>query len=98
MNQAFKEMKTMIRMLRDYFSGEYKRMPVRTMLGGFLALAYVVMPVDMIPDVIPFLGQVDDVGVLGMFYYLMRKDLRHYEDWQVSAPVDAEVIDIEDVD
>ncbi len=28
------------------------------------ALAYIVMPADMIPDVIPFLGQVDDVYLL----------------------------------
>ncbi len=98
MNNALKEIKLMMSMLRDYFGGKYKKMPFRTMVGGMLALAYVIMPVDMIPDVIPFLGQVDDVGVLGMFYYLMRKDLRNYEDWQLSAPIDAEVIDIEDAD
>jgi uncharacterized membrane protein YkvA (DUF1232 family) len=28
------------------------------------AIAYIVMPVDMIPDVIPFLGEVDDVYLL----------------------------------
>jgi uncharacterized membrane protein YkvA (DUF1232 family) len=34
----------------------------KLLVGG--ALAYVVMPADMIPDVIPFLGQVDDVYLL----------------------------------
>jgi len=28
------------------------------------AIAYIVMPVDLIPDVIPFLGEVDDVYLL----------------------------------
>jgi len=28
------------------------------------AIAYIVMPVDLIPDVIPFLGQVDDIYLL----------------------------------
>ena len=30
------------------------------------AMAYIIMPVDMIPDFIPFLGEVDDVFVLVM--------------------------------
>lgn len=34
----------------------------KLLVGG--ALAYVIMPADMIPDVIPFLGQVDDVYLL----------------------------------
>ena len=35
-------------------------------LKGFLvaALAYVVMPVDLVPDVVPILGQADDLTVL----------------------------------
>ena len=34
----------------------------KLLVGG--AIAYVVMPFDLIPDVIPFIGQVDDVFVL----------------------------------
>jgi uncharacterized membrane protein YkvA (DUF1232 family) len=29
-----------------------------------LALVYVLSPLDFIPDVMPFLGQVDDIGIL----------------------------------
>jgi uncharacterized membrane protein YkvA (DUF1232 family) len=34
----------------------------KVLLG--VAVAYVVMPIDLIPDFIPFIGQVDDVFVL----------------------------------
>jgi uncharacterized membrane protein YkvA (DUF1232 family) len=34
----------------------------KILMGG--AIAYVAMPIDLIPDVIPFLGQVDDIFVL----------------------------------
>jgi uncharacterized membrane protein YkvA (DUF1232 family) len=41
-----------------------KRTPIglKALLGA--ALAYVVLPVDLIPDVIPILGQADDLTVL----------------------------------
>ena len=34
----------------------------KVLLG--VAIAYVVMPIDLIPDFIPFIGQVDDVFIL----------------------------------
>jgi uncharacterized membrane protein YkvA (DUF1232 family) len=33
---------------------------------GLLALLYVLSPVDLCPDVIPVIGWLDDVGVLGL--------------------------------
>lgn len=34
----------------------------KLLVGG--AIAYIVMPIDLIPDFIPFIGEVDDVFVL----------------------------------
>jgi uncharacterized membrane protein YkvA (DUF1232 family) len=40
---------------------------------ALLAVAYVVSPVDAIPDVIPVFGWLDDIGVVGaMLAYLVR--------------------------
>ncbi len=39
-----------------------------------LAVAYVVMPFDAIPDVIPVLGWLDDVGVLAAAAALLMSD------------------------
>ncbi len=40
------------------------RVPVLTKLIPLVAIAYVISPIDLIPDVIPVLGQLDDLGVL----------------------------------
>ena len=33
---------------------------------GLLAFLYIISPIDLITDVIPFIGWLDDIGVLGM--------------------------------
>jgi uncharacterized membrane protein YkvA (DUF1232 family) len=46
----------------------YYRDPSASVLGKlviFLALIYVIVPVDLIPDV-PFVGWLDDIGVMGL--------------------------------
>jgi len=46
------------RLLRD---GRVSVWPKALLVG---ALAYVVLPFDLIPDVIPFVGEVDDIVIL----------------------------------
>ncbi|HEX8221660.1 MAG TPA: YkvA family protein [Chloroflexia bacterium] len=38
-----------------------------------LAVLYLVMPLDVLPDFIPFLGQLDDLGVIVLAMSLMAK-------------------------
>ncbi len=47
-----------------WFALRHPATPVGFKLGVLAVLAYVVSPVDFIPDVIPVLGQLDDVLVL----------------------------------
>ncbi len=46
------------RLLRD------PRVPLFTKVIPFASLVYVILPVDFVPDVIPVLGQLDDLGVV----------------------------------
>ena len=44
----------------------------------FATLAYVVWPADFIPDVVPVIGWLDDLGLAGVAtWYLMRVSARY---------------------
>jgi uncharacterized membrane protein YkvA (DUF1232 family) len=53
--------------------------PTKAKLAALLAVLYVVSPIDLIPDFIPVLGWLDDVGMvtllLSIAYKLLPKDL-----------------------
>ncbi|MEP7288944.1 MAG: DUF1232 domain-containing protein [Chloroflexota bacterium] len=40
------------------------RVPLVLKVIPFLAVAYVISPIDLIPDIFPILGQLDDLGVV----------------------------------
>jgi len=46
------------------------------------ALLYIISPVDALPDVVPIVGWLDDMGVLGILITSLMRDLDEY----VSAP------------
>jgi uncharacterized membrane protein YkvA (DUF1232 family) len=51
-----------VRLLRDV--ARDARVPRRTKIGAALAAAYLVSPVDLLPDFLPGIGQLDDLAIL----------------------------------
>lgn len=47
-------------------------------LLGFVALAYVVLPADLVPDLVPVLGWLDDVGVVAAAFAFLSRDLKRH--------------------
>jgi len=45
-------------------------------------LIYVLNPFDIIPDVLPILGVVDDATVIGAVLMLVERDLKKYRSWK----------------
>lgn len=65
------------RCLRDVGAGRY-RVPWKTASALAAALAYVVAPLDSIPDAVPLIGYLDDAAVLGLVLGAAESDLREY--------------------
>ncbi|AJH15535.1 MULTISPECIES: YkvA family protein [Myroides] len=59
------DFKLLLRLMKDVLGGRYKISAKEiAILGG--AIAYVISPIDAIPDVIPVIGWVDDISVVGL--------------------------------
>ena len=69
-------------MFRDLFARRYREIPAATILGGILGLAYLVNPFDLIPDVLPIVGIVDDTLIVGIFLTLLGRDVKKYLLWK----------------
>ena len=75
---------SMASMVKSYANKEYDKVPLGTIIAVISALAYLVSPVDVIPDVIPGLGHVDDVAVVGACLILVDTDIQEYIKWRDS--------------
>ena len=60
--------------VRAWLGDKEVRLWRKLMLG--LALVYVVVPFDLVPDAIPIVGWLDDVGVVSLALTTMMADVR----------------------
>lgn len=67
------------RMLSDVFSRRYTRVPKGTVAAIVGTLLYVLSPVDLIPDVLPVVGYLDDAAVLALCLKFAKHDVEEYK-------------------
>lgn len=76
------DIKLMFAMIRDYWYGNYRSVPWKTIAAVAGALLYVLNPLDMIPDLILGFGLIDDAGVVALCLKLVESDLHRYAAWK----------------
>ncbi|KAF0569643.1 DUF1232 domain-containing protein [Psychrobacter nivimaris] len=69
-------------LVKDYYKGDYRKIPFKTISAGVIGTLYVLNPIDLIPDSIPFIGHIDDALVLKFCLKQARKDLQKYKEWK----------------
>lgn len=74
---------TMTQLLSDCAKGIYENLPRWTVIGLTAALVYAFSPIDLILDIIPFAGYLDDTAVIWLILELgLARDLMQYREWK----------------
>ena len=76
--------KLLMSIVKDYWAGAYRQVPYGVIASSVFTLIYVLNPFDMVPDVLPLIGQLDDVAVLGACLLMVEHDLHTYKDWKLG--------------
>ena len=82
--EAWPYLLAMLRLARDFQTGDYRDMPRPKLLIVIAAIIYFVSPFDVIPDYLPVLGHIDDAFVVGLALKSVRAELDTFMAWETS--------------
>jgi uncharacterized membrane protein YkvA (DUF1232 family) len=74
--------KVLTALIKDWRTGKYRQALYGTIAAVAFGLLYVFNPFDLVPDVLPFIGAVDDAAVIGALLMLVERDLKKYRSWK----------------
>jgi uncharacterized membrane protein YkvA (DUF1232 family) len=69
-------------LIKDWRAGRYRQALYGTIAAVAFALLYVFNPFDIVPDVLPIIGALDDATVIGALLMLVERDLKKYRTWK----------------
>ena len=69
-------------LLQDYWAGKYTSIPWKLIASTGFAVAYLVSPLDIIPDFLPIVGFVDDATVFALVVSSFQSELNAYKEWK----------------
>jgi len=78
---------TFVRMVKYYISGEYRQVPWKSIVLIIAGLLYFLIPLDIIPDFIPFTGLFDDATVIYWIALGIREDIHEFLEWETNNKV-----------
>lgn len=83
-SEFWHEVATLGRLARAVVKGEYD-LETPQMLALFGGLAYVVSPIDAVPDPIPVAGFVDDAGVIAIALSALTYEVIQFREWEKAG-------------
>lgn len=90
--EVWENLQLLTRMIKAAMAGEYKGIPSSTLAGGVAVLIYFITPIDLIPDMIPVIGLLDDATLLAWFIASIKSELDKYKEWEMTRPIRVEPV------
>ena len=72
----------MLRLVRAFCTGKYKKIPWESLISIIVAVAYFASPLDLIPDFLPGIGYLDDAMIVRVVYRSVRAELERFLEWE----------------
>lgn len=79
------DLRLLINLFKDWYNGVYREIPWHSIAAIILGFLYLLSPVDLVPDMIPVLGQVDDVVIIRwILTHIAKQDLNKYRQFKTK--------------
>ena len=91
-----KQLRLLSMMTYYYGKGMYRNVTQKSIVIIIAVLLYFLMPLDLMPDFIPFLGYLDDITLIGWLFSTLGKEIIQFEDWYEEFKK-AETISFEEI-
>lgn len=82
-------------LVKDVLQRRYP-MPWKTFFVALFCLFYLLSPVDLLPDILPWLGITDDATFIFLVLAMIKQDISKYKNTRLTPPKD-NVIDAGDI-
>jgi uncharacterized membrane protein YkvA (DUF1232 family) len=85
-SEVLDDFKTLGRLVAAYSRGDYRDIPLDSLVMVIAGLVYVVSPIDLIPDALPVAGYADDAVAVGFVIRQVHHELTAFRAWDAKAP------------
>lgn len=80
--EEFSDIPVYISLINAFVKKKYTNIPIGSILAILGALIYFVSPIDLIPDIVPFAGYLDDIIVMNTAEAFVKKNIKKYKKWR----------------
>jgi uncharacterized membrane protein YkvA (DUF1232 family) len=80
--ESLDNLRSICRLISAWASGEYRDVSLETVILLIAAVIYFLMPIDAMPDMIPVVGFMDDLAVVGFVVASVRSEIEKFRRWE----------------
>lgn len=74
-------------MCADIMNGSYNRVPYKTIIETICVMIYLVCPINLSFEIVPIVGQADDVALVALIAKSMHDDVQDYKKWRNDTSI-----------